>query len=73
MNKEAAKLINQTYNENLIGKVYLSLFKLHQDKAICYTVNEEAEELYKEIFDKYNGQFNLKYLGNSKSVHLKPN
>ena len=52
--------MNQTYHENLIGKVCLSLFKLHQEKAICYILDEEAEELYEEIFDKYNGQFNLK-------------
>ena len=55
------RLINQTYNEDLIGKVCLSLSKLHRDKAICYTLDEEAEEFYEEIFDKYNGQFNLKY------------
>ena len=61
MNKKAVKLINQTYNEDLIGKVCLSLFKLHRDKAICYTLDEEAEELHEEMFDKYNGQFNLKY------------
>ena len=65
VNKEAAKLINETYHEDLIGKVCLSLFKLHRDKAICYTLDEEAEELYEEIFDKYNGQFNLKYSGSS--------
>ena len=65
MNKEAEKLINQTYNEDPIGKVCSSLFKLHQGKSICYTLNEEAEDLYGEIFDKYNGQFNLKYLGSS--------
>ena len=61
MKKEAVKLINQTYNEDLIAKVCLSLFKLHREKAICYTLDEETEELYEEIFDKYNGQFNLKY------------
>ena len=58
MNKEAAKLMNKTYHEVLIGKVCLSL---HQEKAICYVLDEEAKELYEEIFDKYNGQFNLKY------------
>ena len=61
-------MMNQTYHEDLIGKVCLALFKLHRDKSICYQLNEEAEELYEEIFDKYNGQFNLKYSGNSKSA-----
>ena len=61
VNKEAAELINETYHKDLIGKVCLLLFKLHQDKAICYTLDYKAEELYEEIFDKYNGQFNLKY------------
>ena len=53
------------YDENLIGKVCLALFKIHHNKSICYKLNDEAEELYEEIFDKYNGQFNLKYSGSS--------
>ena len=56
--------MNETYDD-LIGKVCLALFKIHHEKGICYKLNDEAEELYKEIFDKYNGQFNLKYSGSS--------
>ena len=59
------KLINEMYDEDLIGKVCLALFKIHHEKAICYKLNDEAEELHEEIFDKYNRQFNLKYSGSS--------
>ena len=43
---------NQTYHEDLIGKACLVLFKLHRDKSICYQLNEEAKELYEEIFEQ---------------------
>ena len=58
--------MNETYDKDLIGKVCLALFKIHHEKAICYKLNDEAEDhRYEEIFDKYNGQFNLKYSGSS--------
>ena len=57
--------MNEMYEEDLIEKVCLALFKIHHEKAICYKLNDEAEELYEDIFDKYNGQFNLKYSGSS--------
>ena len=59
------KLLNEMYDEDLIGKVCLALYKINHEKAICYKLNDEAEELYEEIFDKYIGQFNLKYSGSS--------
>ena len=44
--------MNETYDEDLIGKVCLALFKIHCEKAICYKLNDEAEDLYEEIFDQ---------------------
>ena len=31
------------------------------DKDTCYTLNQEAEQIFETIMDKYSGQFNLKY------------
>ena len=33
----------------------------HLDKDTCYTLSEEAEQIFEQITDKYSGQFNLKY------------
>ena len=35
--------MNETYDEDLIGKICLALFKIHCEKAICYKLNDEAE------------------------------
>ena len=51
------------YDEDLMGKVSSCLLFKHCEKVICYRLNDKAEDLYEEIFDKYNGQFNLKYSG----------
>ena len=37
------------------------IFLFHHDKDICYSLDEEAEQLFEQITDKYSGQFNLKY------------
>ena len=51
-------------------KIWLERFAWPFSKYImkslfCYKLNDEAEDLYEEIFDKYNGQFNFKYSGSS--------
>ena len=33
----------------------------HLDKDTCYTLSEEAEQVFEQITNKYSGQFNLKY------------
>lgn len=64
VNKKAATDIATKYDPNIIGEVCLQIFNLHCDQEIHYEFDEDAEELYEQIFDKYNGQFNLKYSGN---------
>ena len=49
----------------LIMKIWLERSVCHCSSYIETKPYEETEELYEEIFDKYNGQFNLKYSGSS--------
>ena len=44
-----------------MGKIALAILNIHRNKEIVYDFDEEAEEMYEAIVDKYNGQFNLKY------------
>ena len=44
-----------------MGMVMSKIFLFHHDKDICYSLDEEAEQLFEQITDKYSGQFNLKY------------
>lgn len=41
----------------------LAVYNRHKDKKVVYTLDPEAEEVYEQIAEKYNGQFNLKYAG----------
>ena len=50
-----------------MGMVMLKIFSIHHDKDICYTLDNEADQLFERITDKYSGQFNLKY---SMSIQL---
>ena len=60
-NRDAAIQMMEKYDPDLMGKIALALFKHHRTNQITYQYDEEAESLYKTIFDKYNAQFNLKY------------
>ena len=39
------------------------MYNYHKDRSIMYELNAEAEVAYKEIVEKYNDQFNLKWSG----------
>ena len=60
-NKEAAKELMQKYFEDFIGIVMLKILEYHATNDVTYVLSDEAELLFKEITDKYRGQFNLKY------------
>ena len=62
-NRNAATEMMEKYDPDLMGKITLALFKHHRTNQIIYKFDEEAESLYKTIFDRYNAQFNLKYSG----------
>lgn len=62
--KESSRKLRSTYDHDLIGKVCLAIYDYHHDQHICYELNDDAENLYEQIFDRYNEQFNLKYAGN---------
>ena len=57
-----------TYHENIVGMVLYEILKHHHDKGIHYELNPEAEDMFEEIIDNYNAQFNLKY--STHSSHL---
>ena len=50
----------------------LNILTYHEDKDTCYTLDDEAEKLFKCITDKYSGQFNLKYLSTSQLSSSQP-
>lgn len=60
-NKAAARELQRKYDDNIVGMVLSKIFAFHQDKDICYVLDEQADKLFEEITDKYSGQFNLKY------------
>ena len=60
-NKEAAKELMSTYPEHIVGMVLYEILKHHFEKNIYYELSAEAEDLFEEIMDNYNAQFNLKY------------
>ena len=51
-----------TYPEHIVGMVLYEILKHHFEKNIHYEFSLEAEDLFEEIMDNYNAQFNLKYL-----------
>ena len=51
-----------TYPEHIVGMVLYEILKHHFEKNIHYELSSEAEDLFEEIMDNYNAQFNLKYL-----------
>ena len=50
-----------TYPEHIVGMVLYEILKNHFEKSIHYELSSEAEDLFEEIMDNYNAQFNLKY------------
>ena len=58
----------ETYNENIVGMVLYEILKHHYEKGIHYELDSDAEDLFEEIIDQYNAQFNLKY--STSSSHL---
>ena len=53
----------ENYDNDILGKVALELYKFHRASEMVYALDAEAEQLFEEMFDKYNGQFNMKYSG----------
>ena len=67
-NKEAAKELMATFPEHILGVVLYEIIKHHFKKKIHYELSSEAEELFEEIIDNYNAQFNLKYSTSSSQL-----
>ena len=59
-NKETAKELMSTYPEHIVGMVLYEILKHHFEKNIHYELSSEAEDLFEEIMDNYNAQFNPK-------------
>ena len=51
----------RNYDDHVVGQVMSKIFAHHSETDTCNTLDEEAEKVYENITDKYNGQFNLKY------------
>lgn len=62
-NKKAAKVLMEDYEDDILGKIALELYRFHRTADMVYSLDADAEELFEDMFDKYNGQFNMKYSG----------
>ena len=67
-NKEAAKKLLAEFNENIVGMVLYNILTHHYDKNTHYEFDNDAEDLFEEIIDNYNVQFNLKYSMSSSQI-----
>ena len=67
-NKEAAKKLMTKFDENVVGQVLHGILLHHFNAEIKYELSTEVEELFKEIIDNYNSQFNLKYSTSSSQI-----
>ena len=63
INRQAARDIEDTFGEGLINSIADNIYKYHKEKDVMYSLDEEAQEVYDEIVEKYNAQFNLKWSG----------
>lgn len=59
--KKARDSKDDTYDKDIMNRVALAIYEHHYDANICYELDEEAEALYEEIFDRYNRQYNMRY------------
>lgn len=50
-----------TYDENIMGKIALSIFEHHYNNPTTYRLGLDAKETYDEIVETYNEQFNMKW------------
>ena len=50
----------------------LNILTYHEDKDTCYTLDEEAKELFECITYKYTGQYNLNYSSASQLSSSQP-
>ena len=71
-NKEAAKELCHNYDDNIMGMIMAKILAFHLIKNTCYTLSEEAEQIFEAITDKYSGQFNLKYSTSSQLSASQP-
>ena len=69
-NRLASKKLQQKYDDKIIGKIANAINNYHKDKSIMYELDAEAEVVYKEIVEKYNYQFNLKWSGMLQIINM---
>ena len=67
-NKEAAKKLLAEFNENIVGMVLYNILTHHYEENTHYEFDNDAEDLFEEIIDNYNAQFNLKYSTSSSQI-----
>ena len=61
--QEACAQLMRDYPPDFMGCIIMGIFDLHYQSNIVYELDDEAKGLFEEIFNKYNGQYNLKYSG----------
>ena len=59
--RKAAKEMREQYDENIVGKVALAVFRHHKTSNITYELAEEAQVYFDGILDNLASQFNSHY------------
>ena len=67
-NKQAYRDMSKKYDPDLLGKIALGIYDYHYGKKIVYQLSDEAEEVYEEIVEKYNEQFNMKWASSQQNL-----
>ena len=52
------------FDKNIMCELAHEIFTYHRDSNVMYEYNDEAEDVFEEIVDKYNEHYNNKFNGN---------
>ena len=59
--RKAANEMREQYDENIVGKVALAVFRHHKTSNITYELAEDAQVYFDSILDNLVSQFNSHY------------
>ena len=59
--RRAKKEVERQIPEGFVNIVFATIFQLHSDVMITYTMSEEAQQLFDELLDKHVAEFSSQY------------
>ena len=61
--------MKERYPPDLLCKLALEIYNLHYQTDTLYELDGEAEDAFEVIVDRYNGQYNRRFLGKLNNMH----